>query len=178
MKMIKAVMVAVLMGFAAMAQAGFYAGVGAGVADVDLDAAQASALGPDFGTDSSDTGYKAFAGVTFGPVGIEASYANLGEYGFSTPSASIGGEIEGVGLAVVGIIPLVDDLSLTLKAGAFDWETTSTGTIAVAEGSGTDAFYGVGLESKVARHFMVRGEYERFNEIEVDMVSVNLGLTF
>lgn len=179
MKMIKAVMVAVLMGFAAMAQAGFYAGVGAGVADKDLGPAPA-ALGPDYGTDSSSTAYKGFVGYSAGPAGIEASYVDLGEYGFTSTAGDVMREIDGVGLALVGFVPLVDDLRLTLKVGAFE---ASGGTLATATtggngNDGTNAFYGVGLESRLAPRILVRGEYERFDEVDVDLVSISLGVGF
>lgn len=161
-----------------VALADLYVGVGAGVASADLDRTAAeSVLGANMGTEESDTGYRAFAGYRLGLVGIEASYTRLGEFGFSSSTDSIRSEIEGVGAAVVGFVSMVDDLSLVLKAGAFAWDSANAGSVAVADQSGTDPFYGVGLQSVVGA-FLVRGEYERFDEIDVDLVSISLGASF
>lgn len=108
--------------------------------------------------------FEILAGYRFLPfLGIEANYANFGEYGGDFASA----EVDGWGLAAVGFIPLTDSFTVYAKAGQF----FSTVDVDVAgfrdDFDDTQIFYGLGVSFAVAQPLDISIEYNRY-KVEVD----------
>jgi len=108
--------------------------------------------------------FEGLVGYRFnGFFGLEANYANFGEFGGDFASA----EVDGWGIAAVGFLPLSDTFSLYAKAGQF------FSTVDVEVGEFTDdfddeqIFYGLGVSFAVAEPLDVVIEYNRY-KVEVD----------
>lgn len=134
--------------------------------------------------EDTDTGWKIFAGYQFCRYfAAEASYVNLGvvsgdAFGnlvfpvlYSGPyTATLEGEVDGVGLAGIGILPIGERFRLFGKAGAF-WSNadvvfkvrtpilTVSGTV---EENDTEFTFGLGAQCKIGKGFTLRAEWERF----------------
>jgi OOP family OmpA-OmpF porin len=96
-------------------------------------------------------------------IGIEANYANFGEYGGDLASA----EVDGWGAAVVGFLPLTNSFTVYAKAGQF----FSTVDVDVAgfrdDFDDEQIFYGLGVSFTIARPLDVSLEYNRY-KVEVN----------
>jgi OOP family OmpA-OmpF porin len=108
--------------------------------------------------------FEGLVGYRFnGFFGLEANYANFGEFGGDLATA----EVDGWGVAAVGFIPLSDTFSLYAKAGQF------FSTVDVDLAGFTDSFddeqifYGLGASFAVADPVDIVIEYNRY-KVEVD----------
>ena len=167
--------------------------------------------------DFEDIDWKLYAGYQFNDyLGIEALYADLGSF---ERSARLRGavallaparlveetEVEGYGLSLVASYPFSSAFSVFAKAGAFSWETDTSGDLAIQTGtvcfiicvpvgsegtysideSGTDPVYGLGL-SFSGGNLGLRLEWERFtglghgfdSETDMDLVTVGVEYRF
>jgi len=145
---------------------GFYGGLGAGRARTDIDTAGIAGS-----TDKNDNAWKAFGGYQFNQnFAVEGGYVDLGK-------ASVNGTQGGLPAfgstdskawqaAVVGSLPLTQQLALTGKLGIARTETDTSGSRSGVAFSGTDRetapTYGVGLRYDFTKTIGVRGEWERF----------------
>ncbi|APE30559.1 hypothetical protein BOX17_06065 [Halomonas aestuarii] len=179
---------------------GPYLGGAIGHASLDSDTLnELEELGLD--TDDSDTAYKLFAGYRFTPnFAMEASYLDFGDFsadatftnGTDTATADLEGGLDGVGLALVGKLPIQGGLSVHGKLGMIAWDGDVSGTARLngeviydgaAGEDGTDPFYGIGAEYEI-QQVMIRGEYERYDisdsgeDFEIDLFSASLGYRF
>lgn len=128
--------------------------------------------------DDSDTAYAISLGYRFNPYfGIELSYNNLGEAVASETGRTTGlsygvdltGELNGVGFAVTGAVPL-GGFEFNARAGLFRARTDTHWTIR-ASGSlnfndtqsetetTNDFMYGVGAGYTFGEHFQLRVDY-------------------
>jgi outer membrane immunogenic protein len=148
------------------ADSGFYIGVGAGEAAVEVK---------DANFDESDTSYKVFGGYNIGFIplvdfAVEAAYVDFG-----SPSAAIGSidvsSVNAFGLAGLSFGPF----GIFAKAGMSSWDADSSG----GSESGTDPAYGLGARLSFGS-FAVRAEYElyEFDQADVEMISVSGVYTF
>lgn len=160
--------------------------------------------------DKNDTGWKAYAGYRFNRfLAAEGGYADLGEASFNTtivaaPSGTTpsppfpihaAATARGAFLTAIAHWPVMQDLSLFAKAGAFrsDAKFTEviqeTGVTRVSRTeSRTDANYGAGLQWMFSGTVGARLEWERFRNIgrgiggregrDVDFVSAGLMMQF
>lgn len=141
------------------AQPGLYLGAGLGSAD-DVILNETSAAS------------KIFAGINLTSfLGLEVSYVNLGDYvnGIVTQ--------DGVAYEVVGYLPLTPYVNLFGKVGAFDWRVRSGGL----SNRGTDSDYGFGLNAEVSPRVWLRGEYQKFLDVDggdVNLASVSVSYHF
>lgn len=107
--------------------------------------------------------YEFHAGYRFGFFGLEANYADFGEFGGDLASA----DVDGWGVAAVGFLPLSDTFTLYAKAGQFF--STVDVELAGFEDDFDDEqiFYGLGASFAVADPIHLTLEYNRF-KVEVD----------
>lgn len=186
----------------AMAESGWYLGlnVGASLSTIDDERITSSLLGAGFTTtsihdDDGDVGYKIYGGYQFNKyLALELGFFSLGEFAFdakTTPEGTLRGNIKlrGGNLDVVGILPLIKELSLFARVGlnvhqAQDHFAT-TGAVHVAKPNRNEWManvkFGLGVQVNVTESFGMRGEWERFrvadgvgNTGDIDMISFGL----
>jgi len=182
--------------FASMQAAaeGLYIGAGVGTANVAANEAldDVGDVVADF--DEDDTGYKIFAGYSFGFLGIEAGYIDfgapndsqtfdLGELGQIT--AGIEAEVTGFTIEAVGTLPL-GPVDVFAKVGMISYDadvdvvlTDGETTEAVSVGDdGEELAYGVGATLNLGQ-FGIRAEYQLFDiGDDVDLLSLSAVLRF
>jgi OmpA-OmpF porin, OOP family len=108
--------------------------------------------------------FEALIGYRFNSFfGLEANYANFGEFGGDFASA----EVDGWGAAVVGFIPVSESFTIYAKAGQF----FSTVDVEVAgfqdDFDDEQIFYGLGVSFAVAEPVDIAIEYNRY-KVEID----------
>jgi len=104
---------------------------------------------------------------------VEGSYINFGEYGGNLASA----EVDGMTLAVKGILPISDVFSIYAKGGQLWWDAdyqVGEGLLE-ANGStdGSEPFYGIGVAFAVTDRMDINLDYTRY-EIELETDEVGL----
>ncbi len=180
----------------------YYLGGGVGKARVEINDERVTR--PLFGTgltasninrNNHDTAYKLFGGYQFNRnFALEAGYFNLGTFGFSATTATLGAfsgqvKVQGFNLDLVGTLPLSERFSLFARAGAQAAKTgdTYSGNRPVSSfnpsPSKREVNYkaGLGLQFEVTPSFLIRAEAERYRISDTvgkkgnaDMVSVSL----
>ena len=129
------------------------------------------------GIDDDDTGGKIFGGYRFNDYfAIEGSFYDFGEMNEGGNQL----ELDGVGLAAVGSIPVSERFSLFGKLGVHAWDAEISGAIAsrFSDDSDTDAFYGIGVEYALTDRWDIRGELERYEVDDVDLDVASIGISF
>ena len=185
----------------AAADSNWYAGVGIGSAEVDISSSRAGerllgdgATGVNTSLDNDDTSYKITVGYDYSKnFAVEAAYVNFGDFnldanetGIANPLiGSFDADTDGISIAVVGKLPLSNNVSLLGKVGAYYWNSdtdtsvTQSGApvpINEVDDNGTDFFYGVGAQYDFNK-FSLRAEYEVYNDIieeDYDVYTLNL----
>ena len=100
-------------------------------------------------------------------LGFEASYIDFGSFGGDVGKA----EVDGYGLAVIGRLPLTEQLGIYAKAGQLFWDADVNVAGLKRSYDGDEPFVGVGADIKVSEHFVVALEYDRY---QVDLDDSNL----
>ena len=100
-------------------------------------------------------------------LGFEASYIDFGSFGGDVGKA----EGDGYGLAVIGRLPLTEQLGIYAKAGQLFWDADVNVAGLKRSYDGDEPFVGVGADIKVSEHFVVALEYDRY---QVDLDDSNL----
>ncbi len=153
--------------------------------------------------DGSDSGWKLFAGYRFNRrLAVEIGHTVLNnDYDLETTFS--GGVSDGSGglaaggvaidihrpkatfFAAVGVLPLGPRAALSAKLGAQAWEarvtTTQSGGVASERRSDLDGLAGLGLTYRVAAHWVLQVDYERFMDIvddDIDLFSVGFAYRF
>lgn len=176
----------------------WYLGAGAGQSKAKLDDSSINAVLTGAGVtaatkDETDFSYKLFAGYQINRYfAVEGGYFNLGEYSFTTTTASAKTLIgsmknhRGANLDVLGILPLGDKFSLFARLGVQSSKTSDLfGGTAVAgfapSKNKTDYKAGAGAEFDFTKNVGVRAEWERYRvsngfngKLDVDVVSASL----
>jgi OmpA-OmpF porin, OOP family len=160
----------------AMAESGFYAGLGLG--QVTLE----DSIGG-VNIEATDTGFKLFGGYRLNDhVSFEAAYIDAG-----TPDDTIYGvTVEADGNAIqasaIGTIPIGDRFGIYLRASIISWETTNSATdgfsYVTADNDGTDFGYGIGAALKITSNFSLRGEFEGADLDGTDLRLLSIGGLF
>lgn len=155
-----------LMQAAQAARPGFYFGASIGQGH-DMVLEQNSAAGKIFG------GYNLnrFLGLELSYVNLGSSYTDVYNNSFTQ---------EGVSYEVVGYLPISPTVDLFGKVGMFNW-TASNNYYYYASVQGTDSDYGFGISARATQQLWVRGEYQKFNNVDggdVNLVSVGLSYHF
>jgi OmpA-OmpF porin, OOP family len=166
-----------LFAVAGTAAAQGYIGAGAGITKAESDVCAGLS-----NCDDEDTGMKIFGGFKFNPnVGLEASWVDLGEVSASVPGGTATGEVDGFGLAVVGMIPLNEKFGLFGKVGAYMWDSTvSAPGFGSVSDDGTDIMFGGGVNWNLTTRFGLRAEWERFDidGDNIDFISIGAQFNF
>lgn len=172
---------------AAAQDRGFYLGIGAGQARVDVETGSFDddIRGLGFATsstsaDETDFAWKLFGGYQFNRhFALELGRADLGEFGFHTdttgPAGRLGGEIKADAwfLDGVGMVPLNDRFSLLGRVGITRWDLDLRGRGTIngaplsvgADDDGVGWKLGLGAEYSFNRQFSARLEWERYNDV-------------
>ncbi|MDP2006817.1 MAG: OmpA family protein [Rubrivivax sp.] len=184
----------------------FYGGVGAGQgrAKIDQERISSTLLGAGlttsgFAADNKSNTYRIFGGYQMNRYfGLEASFFNLGKFGFhtdTTPTGTLDGQvrIQGGGLDLVGRMPITERFSLLGRAGVQQARTrdhfVGSGAVNVLNPTpskrDTGYKFGVGMQYDVTPNFLVRGEVDRYrvndavgNRGTVNVASVSLVFPF
>ncbi len=184
----------------------FYGGIGAGQgrAKIDQERISSTLLGAGltssgFAADNKSNTYRIFGGYQMNRnFGLEASFFNLGKFGFhtnTTPAGTLDGQarIQGGGLDLVGRLPISERFSLLARAGVQQARTrdhfTGSGAVSVLNPTpskrDTGYKFGVGMQYDVTPNFLVRGEVDRYrvndavgNRGTVNVASVSLVFPF
>ncbi len=191
----KKLLFVVLLGFTAPAFAAGYVGLGFGQSSVDIDAVPIGGVVPT--VEDSDTALKLFGGVQVNQnLGVEVGYIDFGEFSATWDDGIdfIRSRWEGDSIyaAVVGALPLNQNLSLVGKAGFARWdlayhETTSLPSVYTASETGIDPMFGVGVLFNLSDQFAIRAEFERLLDVgdeeatgqsDVDVLSASAVLRF
>lgn len=159
------------------AATGGYLGVGLGSANTE---------DPQGGVDDSDTGIKIYGGFKYSEnLGVEIFFADFGEPTTNISGFNVSTQISGLGVDVVGYVPLGGGGSLFGKFGLFTWDEDYTvNGIVVFTDNGADITYGLGYQFDFSPTASVRVEYEFFpvsdvaGDIDVDMISVGIQMNF
>ena len=184
------------------ANSAWYAGAGLGQGRASIDEARlrrsltaGGASVTAFSSDERDLGYKLFIGKQLNRyLALEASYVDLGKYGFHA-ATSTGGTLNGeagfraIDLDLLGQLPITERFSVLGRVGVnyAKASTVLSGNRLFAPGTGSrsetkaNAKAGVGLEYKLSEALAVRTEAERYrvndalgNRGDVDLFSVSL----
>ena len=146
------------------AQSPWYVGTGTGSTDIDesdLD---------------DDSGTKFYGGYQFTDrYALEGGHTDLGTFDFDVPFLGTGDvEVDGLQVAGVASFPIKDKFSIFGKAGIYMWDADiSVPALGSGSDDGTDVMYGFGLNYG-AGNWGIRGEWEHFDEVDVDMLSVGV----
>lgn len=162
---------------------------------IDNALRQAGARGLQSGKEQGDTGYKVQVGYQFNPnLAIEGGYVDLGKASYN--ATFIGGsalatiKAHGANLAVRGIVPVSESLSLFAKLGAInakaDTDLRATGFAVSISSTQLRANFGLGATYQFSQNLGARLEYEQFYKLgdnrggteRVDLWSVGLVVRF
>ncbi len=179
------------------ADPGFYAGVGIGQFNVEIDSVDLGDGSTSLGFDDDDTGFKIFGGYQFLPwLGAELGYVDGGTASESYSDPDLGGakldvDVSAFTVAAVGTLPIGDMFELYGKLGMAFWQGDLTASITGAlcdelqangescsdsvDDDGEDFYYGLGAGFNIGESFNVRIEYEVF---EIDPQDVDADANF
>jgi OOP family OmpA-OmpF porin len=172
-----------LLGAPALSQAqsadekGFY--IGGSMVSMEADGTCPGGFSCDF----KDTGWKIFAGYRVNRhLAIEGTYGAWGEITVSAGANRGTGEIDSMGIAAVGILPLGDRFELFAKAGMASSEQRFTVTGPAIAGTAsrdeTEFHFGLGATYRLTKNFGIRAEWERLDDSEVNLFSLGVQYRF
>ncbi len=168
---------AALCGFSTVVSAEGYIGAGAGLTTVDV-CDDLNGLGLS-SCDDEDTGLKIFGGYKFNQnFAVEGMWADLGETSATGPGGTATVEVDGFGVAAVGIIPLNEQFGIFGKVGAYMWDASGGGAASGISDDGTDIMFGAGVGWNFTRSFGLRAEWERFDIDGDDVDFLSIGAQF
>jgi opacity protein-like surface antigen len=191
---------------AAVAQAGWYAGLTLGASDANMNAdvvAVTGATATNFVSDQRDPGVQVFAGYRFNRyLAVEGGFAWLGEFQatnqvLAPTTGALNADIRVIGLFVDGlaILPIGERFAAYAKVGVLGSETrtfrSTSGTVTPAPGTNTNAStdeanlsYGFGVQWDFAKNVTLRAEWKRFVDVgdantgEFDLNLYSVGLLY
>ena len=138
--------------------------------------------------EAKDTSWKVLGGYRFNQyVAAEATYIDWGEVTATVRSNATGLTV-GVaasqisyGLAVVGTLPLGQGFAFFGKAGFLktEQETTRGGSPAsTVDRKETELHYGLGAKYTFTKNWALRGEWEKTEDLKVEMLSIGVEYRF
>lgn len=148
---------------------GWYAGFGLGQSNYDECAPLSG------NCDDSDTSLKIFGGYQFNTNwGLEAGYVDHGKV--SAGAASV--EVSGFEILGVGTLPINPQFSLFGKLGFFNWDADLSTPGGSFSDSGTDLTIGVGVQYRFTKNLIGRAEWQRYDEVDIDVLGISLVFKF
>ena len=152
----------------AQAETGFYAGANVGQSSIDLCGSIVVA-----GCDDDDTGWKIYGGYDINPYfGVEAGYADLGEFTATIPGITATGEYDGIFIDAKGSLPIGDAFSVFAKLGVLFWDVEGSGAASGYSEDGSDLSYGLGAQYMFTNQFGGRVEWQQFQDVDDDDVEL------
>lgn len=166
---------------------GIFVGMSGGRADTDhtLESLDLGNLGVDLDLESSSPAWGAFGGYRLNRhFGLRGGYMDFQTFDDLLDLAPVGDvpkielDLEGWMLGVDAYMPLASWASLGARAGYMDWRSRlRIGDYGLqSSDSGTDAFFGGGLEVNFGPSFSVEANYTRFDVDGSDVDSASLGV--
>lgn len=177
----------------------FYLGFSAGQTKIDTGV---SGLTGTASLDESDTGYKIFGGYKFDNIwSAEIQYADFGkaslkgnngdrftfegtQYQFTSNNAEISVKAKSFGAAIVAGYDVSSVVRPYAKLGLHRWDsdssvTSSAGNASISD-SGTDPFYGIGIQFSITDQLAARVEAEhyKYDSEKAQLISVGLMYRF
>lgn len=153
---------ALLFGTQAVAEdAGFYVGIGAGLAHEGFE-----------GFRGDDAAFKALAGYSFNKyLAAEVAYVDGGTQKDDVEGLDVAISSDGFIGTLIGKWPVNDVFAPYLKVGYASYDTTAKvtgGATFSISSSDSDAVIGAGLEFKLGERFRLRAEGEKINVSDAD----------
>ena len=149
----------------------------------------------------NDTATAAIIGLGYKFVpqaSVEVAYMHVSDYtykaAFVQGTASDVFSASGIGLNLVGYLPVGEKVNVYGKLGMWSFDVDETATVsaagfgqAKASSSNTTPMIGVGVEFKLTPQFAIRAEYDHFNKIgddstigssKLDYLSAGIAVSF
>jgi opacity protein-like surface antigen len=149
-------------------EGGFYAGVGAGQFNIEVDDVDTTDEFEE-AFDGDDTVYKVFAGWRFNPfISVELDYIDLGGPEDTIDDIKVKAEIDGFAPYLIGTLP-VGPIELFARVGYYFYDVEISGqNIGSVSDSDEDLVYGAGVGLTLFEHLHARLEYEIIDVSDVD----------
>lgn len=158
--------------------AGWYAGISYGKTKVKGFCTDLGGLGTT-SCDDKDTALTVFGGYQINKnFGAELGYVTLGEVSATLSGVTVTAETKGFELVGVGTVPLNQQFSLFGKLGFFRWDVDATAPGVSVSESGTDLTYGFGVKYDFTKNFAVRGYWQKYNDVDVQVMGVSAVFKF
>ena len=163
---------------AAEQDAGFYAGLALG--QTRLTDWCNSAPGVTISAcEDSDTGWKLLGGYRFNRyLAIEATYVDWGKVSGTANGISVSAEQTSWGAGVVGSLPINAQFSIFGKAGFLKTEQEIRRPGATFTRDDDEFNYGLGVKYAFAPRWAARAEWERTDQLKVEMISIGAEFRF
>jgi OmpA-OmpF porin, OOP family len=168
-KILKSLAFAALATCSSVASANLYIGGNVGLTDVGLD-----------GYDEA-TSYSFTAGLDLSSYfALEASYINFGEAEDDSFFPTWIVSSEGFNAALVGRLPVTDQISLFAKVGAFAWEAEleEEGWGLLDDDEGVDLSVAAGVNIALAQNVELNAQYMRIDLDVAEVDNLSAGVTF
>jgi OOP family OmpA-OmpF porin len=120
--------------------------------------------------EDSDTSFKIFGGTKINKnFALEGSYNDFGQSILQGPGGSFTGEVTGLNLSAIGIIPASSSVDFFGKLGMLFWDlklalNSTTVNDSISE-DGNDISFGFGANINVSETFAIRAEFEKFQSV-------------
>jgi opacity protein-like surface antigen len=139
---------------------GLYAGLSVGDSSISEDSAE---------FDIDDTNIIAYLGSQLNQYfAAEVGYTSIGNV-LADSDVNISADLDGIEASVLGFIPVSSNVSFFGRLGFWDWEVDAPGDNI----SGTDIFYGGGVEYNPTQRVQMRLEARKYEADGADVTMVN-----
>lgn len=160
----------------AMAESGFYAGLGLGQVTLEDSIAGIE-------IEATDTGFKLFGGYRFNEyASIEAAYLDAGTPDDRVSGVTIESDASAIQASAIWQVPIGDRFEAYARGSFFAWEAENTATdgriFVTQNNEGTDFGYGIGGAFDVTPRFGLRAEFEGAHMDGTDLRVLSIGGVF
>jgi OOP family OmpA-OmpF porin len=137
-------------------------------------------LPANYSADSSATTWAVGGGYKFNSYwGVEGGYKDLGSVKYTGSSSTSNAKGNGWTYGAFATYPLTNDVDAVAKIGRMAWKGDITySNHAPASTSGTNTYWGVGLDLKVAKQYSFVATYLRYDMPTKSTDSYELGVKF
>lgn len=129
--------------------------------------------------EDTDTAWKLLGGYRFSRyVAIEATYIDWGKVTGTANGISVTAEQTSMGAGVVGNLPINPQFSIFGKAGFLATEQEIRRSGATFKRDDTEFHYGLGVKYAFTANWAARAEWERTDQLKVEMFSIGAQFRF
>jgi OOP family OmpA-OmpF porin len=129
--------------------------------------------------EDTDTAWKLLGGYRFSRyVAIEATYIDWGKVSGTALGISATAEQTSLGIGVVGSLPINPQFSIFGKAGFLSTEQEIARSGATFKRDDTEFHYGLGVKYAFTANWAARAEWERTDQLRVEMLSIGAEFRF